>query len=90
MSITKSDEAGSENSAFIVCGDEMELKALLCRMWGCSVTPMSLRYILQDEGFLPQPIEDDSVTHIPAIITKRKPIKSVASKEIMLALTGKE
>ncbi|MBE6677954.1 MAG: hypothetical protein E7597_04080 [Ruminococcaceae bacterium] len=90
VSIMKESVDGTETSAYTVWGDETELKALLCRMWGCSVTPMSLRYILQDEGFLPQIIEDDSIKRIPAAIVKRQPVKEIKNKELVLALTGKE
>lgn len=89
ISITKESAEGREHSAFNVWGEERELKALLCRMWSCSVTPMSLRYILQDEGFLPQPVEEDKLIHISASITKRPPIRAVADKELTEALTGK-
>ncbi len=89
VTISKDDRNGSEVSSYTVNGDEKELKALLCRMWGCSVTPMSLRYILQDEGFLPLPMEEDTIKRIPAVITKRQPIKNVADKELATILTGK-
>ncbi len=90
VTITKESSDGTETSAYTVWGDEIELKALLCRMWGCSVTPMSLRYILQDEGFLPQTIEEERIKRIPATITKRQPVKDIPNEELVLALTGKE
>ncbi len=61
ISITKDSSEGCEDSTYKVSGDERELKALVCRMWSCSVTPMSLRYILQDEGYLPQAIAENLV-----------------------------
>ncbi|MBQ4647626.1 MAG: hypothetical protein IJB76_00505 [Clostridia bacterium] len=89
ISIIKDGGGSEERSSYTVWGDERELKALLCRMWGCSVTPMSLKYILQDEGFLPQEVEESKLIHIPATIAKRKPISEVASDEMVKVLTGK-
>ena len=89
ISIIKDSGESEESSSYTVWGDERELKALLCRMWGCSVTPMSLKYILQDEGFLPQEVDESKLIHIPATITKRKPINEVASNEMVKVLTGK-
>lgn len=90
VSIMKDSPEGREISTYTVWGDEIELKALLCRMWGCSVTPISLRYILQDEGFLPQLVEEENIKHVPAVITKRQPITNIANEKLVLALTGKK
>ena len=60
VSIQKCGENGTEISSYIVNGIEKELKALLCRLWSCGVTPMSLVYILEDEGYIPHDaVEND-------------------------------
>lgn len=90
ISITRSESDGTERSSFYVHGDERELKALLCRMWGCSVTPLSLKYILQDEGFLPIAIETrERPIVIQPTIKKRLPLSEVADSDLVTALTGK-
>jgi len=60
ISIEKSNANGVERSAYTVHGSEAELKSLLCRLWRCGVTPLSLVYILEDEGYIIKDKDNDS------------------------------
>lgn len=53
ISIEKTSQTGVESCSYTVNGAERDLKALVCRLWSCGVTPMSLVYILEDEGYIP-------------------------------------
>lgn len=53
LSIEKSCSEGTEKSSYLIFADECELVQLTLRLWRSGVTPMSLVYILEDEGYLP-------------------------------------
>ncbi len=72
IAIEKNGLNGFENSSYVVNGEEKELKALLCRLWACGVTPMSLVYILEDEGYIPSSVDNDEVLIKTDKIVKRK------------------
>lgn len=74
ISIEKNSTSGVESSSYLVNGIEKDLKALLCRLWSCGVTPMSLVYILEDEGYIPQTVlsADEVETKKPVHIVRRK------------------
>lgn len=73
FSIEKNSASGIEKSSYMVFGAESELKGLLCRLWRCGVTPMSLVYILEDEGYLPKPVENEKSEMKPMVhIVRRK------------------
>ncbi len=73
FSIEKNSASGVEKSSYMVFGAESELKGLLCRLWRCGVTPMSLVYILEDEGYLPKPVENEKSEMKPMVhIVRRK------------------
>lgn len=61
ISIEKSNANGVEKCSYTVHGNESELKALLCRLWRCGVTPLSLQYILEDEGYITKECSDDNI-----------------------------
>lgn len=71
ISIEKDGVNGYESSSYVVNGKEKDLKALLCRLWACGVTPMSLVYILEDEGYIPCGAEEESEIKSNKIV-KRK------------------
>ena len=73
LSIEKSSREGNECSSYLVNGEEKDLKALLCRLWSCGVTPMSLVYILEDEGYIPQETDSEDGTSVKkTLIVRRK------------------
>lgn len=72
LSIEKSGSSGTEKSAYFVSGPECELKELLCRLWRCGVTPMSLVYILEDEGYLPKLVEPEETEKKPPVHIARR------------------
>ncbi len=86
ISIEKSGTAGIEKSSYFVHGKECEIKSLVCRLWRSGVTPMSLVYILEDEGYLPKPVsESDNVEGSLQNVTdvfggSRQPNRKIFSK----------
>jgi len=72
LTIEKSSSDGVENSSYLVNGQEKELKALLCRLWSCGVTPMSLVYILEDEGYIPQSADNEQELSIKTPCLSRR------------------
>lgn len=84
ISIEKSTETGIEQSCYYVNGVEKELKALLCRLWSCGVTPMSLVYILEDEGYIPQTLLcDDDAKNNSGIVRRNFSCKGEVLKSVL-------
>lgn len=91
ISIVKDSLSGTESSTFAVSGNENELAALLCRMWGCNAMPTSLRYILEDEGFLPKEVEETwELKEFKPRITKRPPSKGLVIRELAAPFDSKK
>lgn len=78
ISVEKSGLSGAEKSTYVVHGEECELKSLVCRLWRCGVTPMSLVYILEDEGYLPKEVESPKVKSIPLVHIARRPRRNLS------------
>lgn len=85
LTIEKNGAEGVENSSYLVNGQEKELKALLCRLWSCGVTPMSLVYILEDEGYIPQSVENDDelVVKAPCLSRRKKAFVGETLKNVI-------
>lgn len=58
LSIEKSCSDGVERSAYLLYASKCELTQLMLRLWRSGVTPMSLVYVLEDEGYLPIKYDD--------------------------------
>lgn len=84
ISVEKFCASGGEKSTYVVSGTECDLKSLVCRMWRCGVTPMSLVYILEDEGYLPKEVVLKATDKALAInIVRRQRKDSVVNQNKM-------
>jgi len=86
ISIEKSNSSGVESCSYTVNGTERELKALVCRLWSCGVTPMSLVYILEDEGYIPSealPVKELNPKSISPIVHRRCSCAGKALKTVL-------
>lgn len=80
ISIEKSCCEGTEKSSYLVFASECELVQLTLRMWRSGVTPMSLVYILEDEGYLPILYDDAIEENICTVKKNGRIIKRDRSK----------
>ncbi len=90
FSIEKSGNSGIEKSTYFVHGSEHEFNDLLFRLWRSGVTPMSLVYILEDEGYIPREVDNETGEIKPLVhIVKRRQKKFVPETDSPLAFLPK-
>lgn len=81
LSIEKSCSEGTEKSSYLIFASECEMVQLTLRLWRSGVTPMSLVYILEDEGYLPIRYDEETIEeNICAVKKNAQIIKRDRSK----------
>lgn len=80
LSIEKSCSEGTEKSSYLIFANEYELVQLTLRLWRSGVTPMSLVYILEDEGYLPIQYDDTADESVSVVKKNAQIIKRDRTK----------